>query len=61
MGINIGIDGNGHFIGGGEIVQNDGLILHLDSYDSGSMDANGGSNIRDLSAYENDMLSLIHI
>ena len=56
MGINIGIDGNGHFIGGGEIVQNDNLILHLDPYDYGSMGANGGSHIRDLSAYENDMV-----
>ena len=56
MGINIGIDGNGHFIGGGEIVQNDNLKLHLDPYDYGSMGANGGSHIRDLSAYENDMI-----
>ena len=56
MGINVGIDGNGHFIGGGEIVQNDNLKLYLDPYDYGSMGANGGSHIRDLSAYENDMV-----
>ena len=53
---------NGHFIGGGEIVQNDNLKLHLDPYDYGSMGANGAtdddgkSHIRDLSAYENDMI-----
>lgn len=56
MGINIGIDGSGHFIGGGEIVQNDNLKLYLDPYDYASMGANGGSNIRDLSAYENDFV-----
>ena len=55
MGINIGIDGNGHFIGGGEIVQNDNLILHLDPYDFASMGLNNQSTMRDLSAYENDV------
>ncbi len=57
MGINIGIDSDGHFIGGGEVVQNDNLVLHLDPYDYGSMGENGGTPpnyIRDLSAYEND-------
>ena len=55
MGINIGIDGNGHFIGGGEIVQSDNLLLHLDPYDFASMGLNNQSTMSDLSAYENDV------